>query len=286
MGSSSTPTTQTTRVDLAPQQQELLNLALPSLREFAANPPRLPEGSTISPFDPLQQQGQEMALASVPQQGSVVRAAADTSNSILNPGFLIPDSNPALRATIDASTRPIIQNLLEQALPIIRGGAVTTGNFGSSRQGIAEGLATGRAAQAVGDTSAKVATTGYGQGLDAQLKALSLAPTTAGALSIPAATTSAVGDVRQNMAQRLLDEITSRFSYQELLPLLMGKELVGVTGAIPGAGATTTASVAKPNPVGASLGGALGGAAAGSAFGPIGTAGGAIIGGLLPWLNR
>lgn len=263
-GGSTTPVSQTTKTDLSPEQRQILDLAMPGLKEFAANPPKLPGFSGVAGFDPLQTQGQDMALAAAPTQSSVVGGAASATNRLTSGELLTPDANPALRDTISASTRPIINDLLERALPAIRGEASTTGNFGSSRQGIAEGLATGRAAQAVGDTAAKVATTGYGQGLDAFGKGVALAPSTAQAQLLPGLTTSGVGDVRQALQQALLGEKTGRFNFEQLLPLLMGKEFAGIAGTLPGAGSTTTGTVASPNPImqGAGLGiaglGALG----------------------------
>lgn len=287
-GNSATPTTQTTQVNLAPEQRELLQLAMPNLRQFAANPPKLPDFSAVAGFDPAQTQGQEMALAAAAPQADVVGSAADASKRLTSPDLLYADSNPALQSYQQAATRPIIDDLLEKALPAIRGGAAVNTNFGSTRRQIAEGLAVGKAAQAVGDTNAKIANAGYGAGLDAQGKALSLAPQTATALSIPAGTTSAVGDVRQNLLQQILGEKLGRWNYQEELPLLIGKELASLVSGIPTAGATTTASTARSGPTAmTSLGGAASGAALGSMLLPgVGTALGAGAGALLPWITK
>lgn len=54
-------------------------------------------------------------------------------------------SNPHLDAAANAITRKVNQNTLENLLPQVRSGAVGAGQFGSSRQGIAEGLALSRA---------------------------------------------------------------------------------------------------------------------------------------------
>jgi len=266
MAKGSTPVTQTTSTQLPPEAQELMNLALPQLRQFGTSPPKLPDFSTVAPFDPSQMAGQEMALSTAAGPQTDIVSGAGTAQQRLTSGELLtPESNPALAATINASTRPIINDLLEKALPAIRSGAYTTGNFGSSRQGIAEGLATGRAAQAVGDTAAKVATEGYGRGLDAMTKGVALAPQTAQTQLLPAVTTSGVGDVRQGMAQALLGEQASRFNYEQLLPLLVGKELASLAAGIPGGSTTTTASGPKTDPLMQGLGlgisglGALGG---------------------------
>lgn len=290
-GNKTTPVTQTTQVQIPPEAQELLGLAMPSLRKFAANGIS-PGPSAVAGFDPLQTQGQQQVLdaAAGPQSG-VVNSAAAANQRMTSGELLDPNSNPALRATIDASTRPIIDDLLQRALPAIRGEATQTGNFGSSRQGIAEGLSVGKAAQAVGDTSAKVATQGYGMGLDALTKGVGLAPSTASASLLPGLATSGVGDVRQALQQMLLGERAGNFNLEQLAPLLVGKELSQIAGGIPGGSTTTNASTAQPNPLLQSLGGAMSLGALGSSIGPafglsgaVGGAGGAGIGALLPLL--
>lgn len=235
----STPVSQTTTTQIAPQAQQLLDLAMPQLTNFAGQIPQIQSQQKVAGFDPLQLQGQQQVLDQTGAQGNIV-GSAGTGNQFLTSGDVLhPGSNPALQATIDAGVRPIIETLMEQALPTIRGGAVTNGQFGGSRQGIAEGLATGRAAQAVGDTSAKIASAGYGQGLDAMTKGLQLAPSIASAQSLPGLTTSGVGDVRQGLEQA---KLTSNMQSQ-LLPLMFGKELAGIAAGIPGGSSTTSASI-------------------------------------------
>lgn len=297
-------TTQTTKVELPPEARQLLDLSMPYLTSFAKTPPQAYPGSAVAPFDPLQVAGQEGALSAAggPQAG-IVGSAGTAQQRLTSGELLTPASNPALRDTIAAGTRPIIEDLLFKALPAIRGEASTTGNFGSSRQALAEGLATGKAAQAVGDTGAKIASTGYLAGLDALTKGVGLAPQTANAQLIPALTTSGVGDVRQAMTQALLGEDVSKFNYNQLLPLLVGQKLASIAAGIPGGSVTTTASGPQSNPIMSGLGlastglGLLGdigsflpglgslGTTLGGLFGGTAAAGGAEgIGALLPLL--
>jgi hypothetical protein len=246
-GAASPGPSQTTTVS-NPMQQKLFSLAMPYAKDFAkSGGPELPGFSRVQGFDPLQTQGQEMVLGNTGTQQDVVGAAAQGNQFLSSGAALTPDSNPALQATIDASVRPIYQNLTETVLPKIRGGAVQTGNWGGSRQGIMEGLATARAGQTAADTAAKVATTGYLGGLDAMGKAQGQAGAVAGAQSIPGATTSGVGDVRQALAQLMLGERASDFNYEQSLPLMMAKEIMGLGAMVPAQGQTTTASVPQQN---------------------------------------
>lgn len=292
MGGGGGQQSQTTRVELSPEQREILGLAMPRLRAWASSTPRLPDFSMTPDFTPEQTRGQEMALASAEDQAGLARSGRNASNWLLSREALDPNSNPALRATIDASTRPITQNLMESVFPALRTQGTQAGQFGGSRRGIAEGLATGRASQAIGDTAAKVATAGYQSGLDAQAKALGLLPQTTALQTQPALTVSGVGDVRQARMRELLGEQINRFNYPQMLPLLMGRELASIAAGLPGGGTTTTASQPQGNPLLQALGigaagtsllsslGAFGGGA--GAAGAAGAAGG--LSSLLPFL--
>lgn len=284
-GGSSTPTTQTTTAQPSRQQRELLDLALPQLKQFAASPPQLPEGSGIAPFNETQIAGQQQVLGAVPTQQDIVSGAAGANKLLTSGDLLYAESNPYLQSTIEAATRPTIEALTEKMLPSIRSGATGAGQFGGSRQAIAEANALRDSERTVGDIASKLAFQGYGQGLDALVKGVGLAPQTAGAQTIPGATTSAVGDVQRAMEQALLGEEQAKYSYEQNLPLLVGKELAGVAAGLPGGSTTTTASTPQANPLTSSLGGAAAGASLGSALLPgWGTAAGAGIGALLPLL--
>lgn len=285
MGNGGNQPTQATAVNLTPEQRELYGLAMPHLREFAARRPSPYPGSSVPGFDPLQTQGQEMAVGSAGTQGDVVQGAAEGNRLLTSSDILSPGSNPALQGHIDAAVRPIYSNLTERVLPATRSGAHQAGQFGSSRQAILESLAARDAAVAAGDTASRIASTGYGQGLDAMAKGIGLAPQTAGAQTMPALTVSGVGDVRQNLMRELLGENVSRWNYEQMLPLFMGQSLIQSASGMPPAGTTTTANNPQGSRLPAHLGGALSGAAAGSAFGLPGAAGGAILGGLLPFLR-
>lgn len=280
--------TSTTTQELTPEQRNLLGLALPNVMNFAASVPRRYGGSTIAGFDPSQVTGQNMALSGAGTQNALAQGGANASNFWMSDGVWRPENNPALQGTIDAATRPIMETLTRSTLPAIRGEAERTGNFGSSRQGIAEGLASQGASQAVGDTAARVANANYQTNVEAQLRALNLLPQTQAAQTAGAQTTSAVGDVRQALAQALLGEQVAGFNYDQIAPYLQSREVLSFLQGIPGGSVTSTgnsqASTPQRNPFSSALGGAASGAALGSMFGPWGTGIGALGGGLLSFL--
>jgi len=276
------PTTTTTTHQLSPEQQEIVNLAMPGVRDFAASVPQRYQGQTVAGFDPSQTAGQNMALGAAGTQNNIGATAANAHNQVLT-NLWDPSAAPVQNA-VAAATRPIMQTLTEDALPAIRGG-YTGDNFGSSRQGIAEGLAMGKASQAVGDTSARLIGDLYKTNVDASLKALGLTPSIQSAQTAGAVTTSGVGDVRQSMAQNLLNQNVAGYNYDQMAPFLQAQELMSLVAGIPGGTTTSVGTGPSTNPVSQGLGGAAAGASLGSAIMPgVGTGVGAGIGALLPFL--
>lgn len=275
MGKKSQPVAQTT--SFTPRGSGLFDVAESNALKFAANPPQLPNFPLIEPFTAEQTQGQEMALAAAGGAQTDLASRGANMARFLSGDVLYPESNPALQGYMDAAVRPITEQFTQSVLPNIRNSAVSTGNFGSSRQGIAEGVASQGYTRAVGDTTAKIASQGYGQGLDAFLKNLQLMPTTMASQTIPALTTSGVGDVRQALLQAMRGEQASRSTYDDMLPLLLARELTGIGAAMPGGTSTTTATGPQANPLMAGAGGAMSGAMMGNMMLP---GLGAILGGL------
>lgn len=279
------PQTQVTTQTLSPEQQRLLQLAMPGVEKFASSVPQRYAGSTVAGFDPSQVAGQEGALTSGGVQTNLARSGADTSNFWMSDAPWLPQNNPALQGSIDAAVRPIQQQLTESTLPAIRDSAERTGNFGSSRQGIAEGVASGRASQAIGDASSKIVNDNYATNTNNQLKALGLLPQTTGVQTAGDVTTSGVGDVRQSLAQALLGEKVGNFNYDQMAPFLQSKEIMSLLAGVPGGSTTTTASGPTKNALTGALGGAATGASLGSALFPgIGTGIGAGLGALTAFL--
>jgi hypothetical protein len=118
---------------------------------------------------------------------------------------LYPESNPALQGYMNAAIRPITESYMDPngVMSQIRTEAGQAGQLGGSRQGIAEGIAAGRYANAVGDTAANVANAGYGQGLTAMGRAQTLAPAYAEMGSMPAQLQGQVGSMFDTQTQQV-----------------------------------------------------------------------------------
>lgn len=246
---------QTTTQNLTPEQRRLIQLAMPGAESFAAHPPQRPPGSQVAPFDPLQTQAQTQALGAVPGQQSVANAGAGGQTFLSSGAALNPNSNPALQGTINAAVRPIQENLVSSTLPAIRSEFVGAGQYGGSRQGIAEGLASRSASQAIADASSKVATEGYNSGLDAMGRSLAFLPSTLSSMTAPAQTTGAVGDVRQAMTQAGLSEGAANWTYDQMLPFLTSSDIISLVSGIPGGSVSTTGTQPGRSPLATALGG-------------------------------
>jgi len=180
MGSSSGQSQSQTTQNLTPQQQSLVNLAMPGYQQFAGSTFTPPTGANaVAGFTPAQQQGQADVLGSTGQMGNTVGTAAGTNQYLSSGAFLDPGTNPYVQNAVKAATDPIFQNLAQNTIPTDQGNAASGSgvNYGGSREGIAEGLATQGAQRAAGQAGASIMNTALGQGLTATNQAIAQAPT-------------------------------------------------------------------------------------------------------------
>lgn len=324
MSGGSDPKSSTT-FQLAPEQRQILDLAMPFLRDVRKNPPQPPSGTAIAPFNPTQETAQAGALSMTPLLGDYAANAWD-GNQFLSGGGVLGstpfstqfnkvaegggknpvldmlsmftsgdltnvDKNPALRGAIDAATRPIVQNTLQQVLPAVRQDFIGAGQYGGTKQGLAEGQAIDAMQRNIGDTSSLMANrayeTGldstlkglglysdawgadtrnvlqaadtragaYGNELDAMLKGLGLAPQTAGLGLLPWQVMSAVGDTQQGMDMARQQEAYNQNELANMWNLMLGQELAGTVGLIPGGTNISKQDAPSLNPFSAALGG-------------------------------
>ena len=188
--------------------------------------------SQTSPTSALEQQGQQAALGYAGQLNPMLQSAQGAQQFLTDPSILSPESNPYLAQTAQAATSPIMQALMEQILPGIRGGAIGAGGYGGSRQGIAEGIAGRGALQSIGDTTANIYSQAYGQGLNAMQGGLQTAPQTAALGLLPSQIMQQIGQ------EQRLAPLQQLQNYKGLLggPVVLGG---GGTGSQPGVLQTT-----------------------------------------------
>lgn len=309
-GTSTTTTTQ----ELSPEQRQLIEPVIPIAKNYLANPPKQYSGSSISPFDPLQTQAQQMTVnaansmlpvtSQIPNQlqgliGGSIGTAQQSAvqgqqgqnqlQSILQgPGMqfltsgaaLDPNSNPALQRAIQGATQPIVQNFQNSVLPSITQGAIASGGFGGTRQGIAEGLAAQQEQSTIGNVAAQMMNQNYQTGLNAmqgslgqlingqlggqQAQQQALAGTQAGIgqassllsntgnilqqTTVPAQALAAVGGQNQAMSQAQLSEQVQKFINAQLIPFAAAQDVAAMAFGMPG-GTTKSVSDAPGNPM-------------------------------------
>lgn len=249
------PANTTSRIEYSPAQQGVIDAAAPTIKNYATSGgPQMPNYSAIAPFSPNQQWAQDQAM------NTAMGPLADLSNqwagnaAFLGGPAMSPDTNPFLRDTANAATRPIYEGLMEKILPTVRGEAVMNGMFGGSAQGIAESQAIRDANSQVADTTSGIYSGAYENGQNRMLQMLGMSPTIAKGVAAPAALADTVGQQQQQQQQAMLQEQWQKDLYAQMSPFLAARDAQAAIMQ-PGAGTTTTENPAKPSKTQQVLGG-------------------------------
>lgn len=269
---------------LNPAQQAKMNQLLGIAKAHKTGGTKPQPIPSVAPIQPSQTAGANQAIADAGTQTQIAQNAANLQAFLTNPNLLNPATNPAEQAAIDAATKPIYQQLTEATLPALRSGAAGAGQYGSSRQGIAEGLASQAASQAAGMTGAQISNADYQAGLDAMTRAMGISPSIGTEQTQGATTTSGAGDYLQNLQTQQDQERLQRAFYNMGLPLSQAQNLTNLAAAQPGAGVTAQAT-GSPSLFNTALGGASLGSGIAPLLGMSGAAGGGIGAALMPLLQ-
>jgi hypothetical protein len=215
--------------------------------------------------------------------GQTLNAGAGAAQFLSNPALLDPSSNPALQAYMQQAAQNTARGFQQGVSTNIEAPASIYNQVGSSRHGVAQGIAGQGLADALGLQQAQLAATGYGQGLQALGQGAALAPGIAGAqqnqaLFDPRAATAASG------LQFGLDTATNDLTRQSLIDysnLIRGN--FGDTTTTSGTSQSTTRG---PKVESGGLTGALGGGLAGAGLVDAGITGGLLEAGgaANPWI--
>lgn len=248
--------------------------------------------------------------------GAGTAGAQQGMNQLLAAGDV--QNNPYFQGALSAAIRPVTEQFTEQVLPGIRQGAIGAGQMGSSRQGIAEGIASRGYLDTVGDITSQMGSQAYGQGLQAvqaggQLGAgllgaglgaygqagqlgsglfgtgmesigrgVALAPTAQQAGLTPGQVTEGVGQRNTADSQAVIDADIARWNYQQQLPYTMMSDYLGILSGAPGGQTSSTMSGGGSNRLLGGLGGAATGYGLASAlvpgYGWLGALGGGLLG--------
>lgn len=200
---------------------------LPYLQDLFQRAQDFSNQGTFIGLNPLQQQAQQNALTTAANLSPFINQSQQGLGFLTSGAVLDPSTNPYLAQTAQAAVRPIFENLSQNILPSIRGNAAQAGQVGSSRQGIAEGLAAQGALRSAGDISSNIYSQGYGQGLGALTQGLGLAPSIAQLGFLPSQVQAQIGAENRALSQeQILDPFTQLQRYQSLLggPIVLNKQ--------------------------------------------------------------
>ncbi len=200
---------------------------------------------------------------------------------------LRPESNPALQSTIDTATRKVGQAYTDP------GGVISQirGNFmsgapggGSSREGIAMGVAGRGYLDTIGDVTGRIASEGYAQGLDHVARTQSMAPNLYNLATQPAVTLGAAGTQEDMWAQGQEQYQAERRGFALDAPWRSLQNYASIVHGMGAPGSTTSADSPGIQPV-QRAGMAMGGATIGYQMGGgYGAAAGAAIGLMMSYM--
>lgn len=249
MGGRPSPVTQTNTVTLGPHQQEIFDLALPHIRQYAESTPALFGGSGIAPFTDLERRAQEgYTTAGFDSTRDLAGRAHTAQQLLLDPDQMLRPNqyvDAAAQAVTDRTTR----NLMEQILPGVRTGSTVAGGMysgGATRQGVAEGRAIEGTSRGISDSLADMYLRNYQTGLGAMTQAVSANPGVMQQQLAPWDILGTVGGQQRAMEQATLDEQIRRFYTQQDLPLLQSQQLLSLVSGMPGATGSTTVQPSQP----------------------------------------
>lgn len=279
-------TTSTTVQELSPEQKKILGLVTPVFQDYLRGGTSglqgmVYPGQGVAPLSDNEKLANSLLKS---QAQGPLQQTADTSlqglRFLTSGAALDPNTNPALRGTIDAAVRPLTEQFQRSILPSIRDDAILTGGYGSNRQEINTRLASEDYGRQVADTSSTIAYQGYNTGIDAMGRALAFSPSVMQGAQLPGQTISAIGAQERGMDQALIQDEMTRFYNERFFPLMIAQQIAGTAFGYPGGStlAKTDGGSTGPGP----LQGAIGGAAIGTSLSPgWGTAAGAGLGALL-----
>jgi len=253
-------TTTTTSQPPAFQQPFIEDVLNQAQGQYQAPGPFFYPGSAVADINPLQTQSFAGAL-DFADTGARDIANLSAQGYATGIGAANPLQNPFFHDTVNAIINPVTKQLTQQVLPQIDAGAVQSGQYGGSRQGVAQGQAIDAYQQNVLDSVSKFGSNAYGQGLDSLTRTLGLTPAVTQAQLTPSQIPGQVGDALQQYQQQLINSDIQRFNFGQAQPVQSLQNYAGLVGNPLG----TSQTQVQPGASGSNLTSGLGGAALGLA---------------------
>lgn len=152
------------------------------------------------------------------QAAPMVDQAQDAWKKLVGGDYLDVANNPYVQGAIKSSTSGVTEQLLEQALPAIRGGAQLAGQYGGSRQALAEANAIGEAADSATKAASNISLGAYNSGLSALLSGLGQTGAIQGYGQNVYNMLTQIGTSQQAQSQAEIDAAIKQWEYEQNLP--------------------------------------------------------------------
>lgn len=236
------------------QEEGFQQLIANALKQFGAPGGLAGEffpGQTVAGFDPLQTAAQEQSVGFANQFGGDFQQQLLSGLQFGLSGVLNPLQQPGIQDSLQFLQQNALQGLTEGILPQIRSGAIASGGFGGSRQGIAEGLAAGRTQQGVAGAQANLINQAFQGGLGVFSNTLGQAGNIFRSALAPQSILAGVGGEKQAMEQNLLNAARERFEFEnQIAPFQSLQRLQALlTNNLGGTQTTTKTSDPGGNPI-------------------------------------
>lgn len=231
------------------QQPYLLDLFREGQKLYKSDQP------IVAPWTTAQQLGNAGTVGSALNVASNVNPYGLAAwQRLASPGMLDVANNPYVMGGAQGIADTVTQRLMQEILPRIDMNAVRAGQYGSSRQALAQGQAIGQTNRALSQSLSDYIAQAYGKGLQAQTQAVAMLPGIGQSMVAPWQAIYAAGQQEQQQQERQLREPWERLG---LYKGIVGQQYGAPKQFIP---------PSSVNPVAAGFGGALQGMALGGAL--------------------
>lgn len=182
-------------------------------------------------------------------------------------GALDVDNNPYLQKAIAGAQRSVTQQYMDPGgvMAGLRADAGNAGQYGGSRQGLAQGVAAGRYLDTIGDIATDMSSDAYSKGLDTFSRTLLTSPQTFQTALTPGNMLSAVGQQQEGYTQQQNEFEAAMREWGMNAPWSALQNYANIVfgGSAPGTTTTTTGGGSSRAMT------ALGGAAMGASLAPM-----------------
>lgn len=258
LGSDTEPaTSQTVTQPWEPSQQYLIDAMQKALALTNRPLPYASAEEMVAPLTPDQLAAISASTGISMEALQALTRSFGGLSDIMNGKFLDINNFPFAQDAMRAAITPLTEQFTEGVLPAIRGGyrAGAGQDFGSTREGIAQGIGAGKLSRASGEITSKMANEMFGQGLNATMQGFGILPSTVNAAKTPIDMWLQSAALPQANQQAVIDARKALYD----MPFTNLQKASNIYSQAAGGGRTTTTveDTADSNPFMSGVGGAL-----------------------------